>query len=113
MGLLEFFAFIINSLAWPVTTLLLASIIVAVFKDPLVELIHRVRKISHRETAVELSERIQQLGRNERVREGERVSSQPIRINQRDRFTIRNDPRALAIEALVECGVYSEKNVVG
>ena len=90
MGLLEFLASIVDSLAWPVATLLLAWVIVAVFEKPLVELIHRVRKISHGDSVVEMSEQIQQL---------ETESLPPIGISQRDRFTIRNDPRALPIEA--------------
>ena len=90
MGLLEFLASIVDSLAWPVATLLLAWVIVAAFEKPLVELIHRVRKISHGDSVVEMSEQIQQL---------ETESLPPIGISQRDRFTIRNDPRALPIEA--------------
>ena len=101
MGLLEFFASIADSLAWPVTTLVLACVIVAVFRKPLIELIRRVRKISHGDSVVEMSERIQQLRVevSETVQQLETESLPPIRISQRDRFTIRNDPRALAIEA--------------
>ena len=101
MGLLEFLASIVDSLAWPVTTLLLAWVIVAVFEKPLVELIHRVRKISHGDSVVEMSEQIQQLKveMSESVQQLETESLPPIGISQRDRFTIRNDPRALPIEA--------------
>ena len=101
MDLLEFLASIVDSLAWPVSTLLLAWVIVAVFKKPLVELIHRVRKISHGDSVVEMSEQVQQLKveLSESVQQLETESLPPIGISQRDRFTIRNDPRALPIEA--------------
>ena len=100
MGSLEFFASIADSLAWPGTTLLLAWIIVAVFKKSLVELIHRVRKISHGDSVVEMSEQVQQLKveMSESVQQPETESLPPIGISQRDRFTIRNYPRALPIE---------------
>ena len=101
MGLAEVIASIVDSLAWPVTTIFLVWVIVAVFKEPLVELIHRVRKISHGDSVVEMSEQVQQLkaGLSESVQQLETEPLPPIEINQRDRFTIRNDPRALPIEA--------------
>ena len=101
MGLLEFLASIVDSLAWPGTTLVLAWVIVAMFEKPLVELIHRVRKISHGDSVVEMSEQIQQLKveMSESVQQLETESLPPIGISQRDHFTIRNDPRALPIEA--------------
>ena len=101
MGLLEFLASIVDSLAWPVFTFLLTLVIVTVFKKPLVELIHRVRKISHGESVVEMSEQVQQLKVeiSESVQQLETESLPPVGISQRDRFTIRNDPRALPIEA--------------
>ena len=101
MGLLEFLASIVDSLAWPVFTFLLTSVIVTVFKKPLVELIHRVRKISHGDSVVEMSEQFQQL-KAELSQSGQQLETEslpPIGISQRDRFTIGNDPRALPIEA--------------
>ena len=99
MGLLEFLASIVGSLAWPVFTFLFTLVIVTVFKKPLVELIHRVRKISHGDSVLEMSEQVQQLVEiSESVQQRETESLPPARISQRDRFTIRNDPRALPIE---------------
>lgn len=90
MGLAEFFASVIDSLAWPVTILVLGLVIIVVFEEPLAELIRRVRKISHWGSVFEL---------NEGVRRLQAGPLPEVRINRRDRFTIETDPRALAIEA--------------
>ena len=101
MGWLEFWASIVNSVAWPLAALLLAGIIIVVFEEELADLIRRFRKAKHGNSSLEFSESVQTITEkvSDTVQPNETEPSPPIGIRERDRFTIRNDPRALAIEA--------------
>lgn len=90
MGGGEVAASIIDSLAWPLTTILLVVLIIVVFEKPLTELIARVRTISVKDLTVELAAQL---------RRTQARPTEPTVITPRAQDAIRHDPLAAIIES--------------